>query len=74
MSVIDIDPATSSIIGGEAVALLTEELTIEHCSWHPSTSLRTGEASDEPFEVNVKIRYGHPGARGPVYPEGERRS
>src|SRR5258707_6293300 len=61
MYVIDIDPATSSVIVGEAEDLMTEEFHIDHCTWH--------SASAEPFEVNVKIRYAHPGANATVYPE-----
>jgi tRNA-specific 2-thiouridylase len=67
--VIDIDPVTSSVIVGDAEDLITEEFHIDHCTWHPSTSLRTSADSAEPFEVNVKIRYAHPGANATVYPE-----
>jgi tRNA-specific 2-thiouridylase len=58
--VIDIDPATSSVIVGDAEDLITEEFTMDHCTWH-------GDAS-EPFEVTVKIRYAHPGAAATVFP------
>jgi len=60
MYVIDIDPATSSVIVGDAEDLVTEEFTMDHCTWH--------EQSDAPFEVVVKIRYAHPGAQATVYP------
>ena len=60
MYVIDIDPATSRVIVGEAEDLVTDEFTIDHCLWHG--------AADEPFEVTVKIRYAHPGATATVFP------
>ncbi len=56
--VIDIDPATSSVIVGEAEDLLTEEFEISNALWHDTGS--------EPFEVNVKIRYAHAGAAATV--------
>ncbi len=59
--VIDIDPATHSVIVGDAEDLVTETFTINHCNW------LDGEPS-APFEVNVKIRYAHPGAEATVYP------
>ena len=58
--VIDIDPATSSVIVGDAEDLITEEFTMDHCTWHNETS--------EPFDVTVKIRYAHPGAAATVFP------
>ena len=58
--VIDIDPATSSVIVGDAEDLFTEEFTMDHCTWH-------GDAI-EPFEVTVKIRYAHPGIAATVFP------
>jgi tRNA-specific 2-thiouridylase len=60
MFVIDIDPATSSVVVGEAEDLVTEEFTIDHCTWH-------GDA-DAPFEATVKIRYAHPGAKATIFP------
>jgi tRNA-specific 2-thiouridylase len=69
--VIDIDPATSSVIVGDAEDLITEEFHIDHCTWHPSTSPGAGLSdTTEPFEVNVKIRYAHAGAIATVFPEG----
>ena len=59
--VIDIDPATNSVIVGDAEDLITGEFEIDHCSWHCE--------SGEPFEVTVKIRYAHPGATAIVYPQ-----
>ena len=58
--VIDIDPATSSVIVGDAEDLFTEEFTMDHCTWH-------GDAT-EPFDVTVKIRYAHPGIAATVFP------
>jgi len=60
MYVIDIDPATNRVIVGEAEDLVTEEFEIDHSLWHC--------AADEPFDVTVKIRYGHPGALATVFP------
>lgn len=60
MYVIDIDPATSRVIVGEAEDLTVEEFEIDHTLWHCPTN--------EPFEVNVKIRYAHPGVDATVYP------
>lgn len=59
--VVDIDPATNSVIVGEAEDLVTSEFTINHTNWLDGTP-------DGPFEVNVKIRYAHPGADAVVYP------
>ncbi len=58
--VIDIDPATSSVIVGDAEDLITAEFEMDHCSWHTEPG--------EPFEVTVKIRYAHPGAAATVFP------
>jgi len=58
--VIDIDPASHRVIVGDAEDLITGEFEIDHCAWHG--------AAGEPFEVTVKIRYGHPGAAATVYP------
>ncbi len=65
--VIDIDPVTSRVVLGDAEDLMTEEFTIDHCSWHVQPG--------EPFDVTVKIRYAHPGAAATVYPgeDGEAR-
>ncbi len=60
MYVIDIDPATSSVIVGEAEDLITEEFEIDHTLWQ--------EEASEPFEVTVKIRYAHPGAQATIFP------
>jgi len=59
--VIDIDPATGSVIVGDAEDLIVGEFGIDHCSWH--------RESGEPFEATVKIRYAHPGATAIVYPQ-----
>ncbi len=88
MYVIDIDPATSRVIVGEAEDLITEEFEVDHTIWHggpssfsssSSSSAAESERGDEdeekdegrrlaPFEVTVKIRYGHPGATATVFP------
>jgi len=60
MYVIDIDPATSSVIVGAAEDLVTGEFTIDHCTWH-------GDAI-APFDATVKIRYAHPGVAATVFP------
>ena len=36
-------------------------------SWHPASA--TGSGAAESFEVTVKIRYAHPGAKAMVYPQ-----
>jgi tRNA-specific 2-thiouridylase len=58
--VIDIDPATNSVIVGDAEDLITGEFEMDHCSWHCE--------ADGPFEATVKIRYAHPGAAATVFP------
>jgi tRNA-specific 2-thiouridylase len=58
--VIDIDPATSSVIVGDAEDLVVDEFEIDNVIWH--------EDADGPFEATVKIRYAHPGAAATVYP------
>jgi len=60
--VIDIDPATASVIVGEAEDLVVEEFEIDNAMWH-------GAECGEPFEATVKIRYGHPGAKATVEPQ-----
>ena len=61
---VDIDPATNAVVVGEAEDLITQDFEIDNTIWH-------GEAA-EPFEVNVKIRYGHPGAMATVFPGANR--
>ncbi|HEY2343122.1 MAG TPA: tRNA 2-thiouridine(34) synthase MnmA [Chthoniobacteraceae bacterium] len=58
--VIDIDPATSSVIVGDAEDLVIDEFEIDNVIWH--------EESGDAFEATVKIRYGHPGAAATVHP------
>src|SRR4029077_1108865 len=60
MYVIDIDPATSRVIVGEAEDLITEEFEIDHTLWHGGDT--------EPFEATVKVRYAHPGAAATIFP------
>src|SRR5204863_855314 len=50
MYVIDIDPATSRVIVGEAEDLITEEFEIDNTLWHASSK---SDASDS-FEATVK--------------------
>jgi tRNA-specific 2-thiouridylase len=65
--VIDIDPATSSVIVGDASDLIVESFEVDRATWHDFPS---GAA-----EFTVKIRYGHPGAAATVTPvNGERAS
>ncbi len=58
--VIDIDPATSSVIVGDAEDLIVGEFEMDHATW--------SAAPIEPFAVTVKIRYGHAGAAATVFP------
>jgi tRNA-uridine 2-sulfurtransferase len=65
MYVIDIDPATSSVIVGEAEDLIVERFEVDRAGWHGTP--------DGPVELIVKIRYGHAGALATVTPlPGER--
>lgn len=59
--VIDIDPETSRVIVGDAEELTVEEFDVDRTIWHGG-----GEGSSSPAEVDVKIRYAHPGARATV--------
>ena len=58
--VIDIDPATSRVIVGDAEDLVVEEFQIDNALWH--------EETNAPFEATVKIRYAHPGAAATIWP------
>jgi tRNA-specific 2-thiouridylase len=58
--VVDIDPATSTVVVGEAEDLWCDEFTITHTTWHRDDTA--------PFEALVKIRYSHPGAEATVFP------
>jgi tRNA-specific 2-thiouridylase len=62
--VVDIDPATATVIVGEASDLICDEFTITHCSWHHFGA----GAAPESFPATVKIRYSAPGAAATVYP------
>jgi len=59
--VIDIDPATSSVIVGEAGDLIVDSFEIDRATWH-------GDLPTAPAQLTVKIRYGHPGAQATVTP------
>jgi tRNA-specific 2-thiouridylase len=65
--VVDIDPASNSVIVGDAEDLITEEFEIDNTIWHVPAG--------EPFEATVKIRYAHPGAVATVHatPDGTAR-
>ncbi len=56
MYVIDIDPVTSSVIVGEAEDLIVESFEVDRTIWHGAPD----------GEMDVKIRYGHAGARARV--------
>ena len=58
--VIDIDPATSSVIVGDAEDLIVESFELDRATWHTLPS--------SPVDLTVKIRYGHPGAAATVTP------
>jgi tRNA-specific 2-thiouridylase len=60
--VVDIDPATSRVFVGDAEDLLVDEFEIERINWSSRAP------TSEPFEVNVKIRYSHPGTPAVLYP------
>lgn len=59
--VVDIDPATATVIIGEAEDLICDEFTVSNAVWHL-------DSQDAPFEATVKIRYSNPGAAATVYP------
>ncbi|MGC3991133.1 MAG: tRNA 2-thiouridine(34) synthase MnmA [Chthoniobacteraceae bacterium] len=63
--VIDIDPATSRVIVGDAEDLIVEEFELNNTIWHPD------ENPVEPFEVTIKIRYAHPGAKATIFPKAD---
>jgi len=60
--VVDLDPVTNRVIIGSAEDLVSDDFEIDRTNW-----IRA-RASDEPFEVTVKIRYSHPGTRATVTP------
>jgi tRNA-specific 2-thiouridylase len=63
--VIDIDPATSSVIVGDAEDLIVDSFEVDRALWHG--------LPDGPAELSVKIRYGHAGAAATVTPlDGDR--
>ncbi len=68
--VIDIDPAGSRVIVGDAEDLIVDEFEIDNALWHLPE-----EEVAMPFEVTVKIRYGHAGAQATVHarPGGQAR-
>ena len=62
--VIDIDPATSRVIVGEAEDLVVDEFRINQTIWQTPLAEAT-------FEATVKIRYAHPGAACTVFPRAD---
>jgi tRNA-specific 2-thiouridylase len=68
MYVVDIDPATRSVIVGEAEDLVVGEFEVDHFSWHHP------DCADQAFDCTVKIRYAHPGASATVTPTGDGRA
>lgn len=54
--VVDIDPETNRVLVGGAEDLVTEEFEIDRVNWV------SREMPNESLEVEVKIRYAHPGA------------
>ncbi len=60
--VIDVDPATSSVIVGDAEDLVCDEFEVNNVNWLESAPLH------DPREISVKIRYAHPGAGATLFP------
>ncbi len=60
--VIDLDPATSRVIVGEAEDLVCDEFEVDHVNWLGD------EIFSEPREIGVKIRYAHAGASATLFP------
>ncbi len=58
--VIDIDPATSSVIVGDAEDLIVDSFEVDRSTWH--------DVPQAPRNFTVKIRYGHAGAPATVTP------
>jgi tRNA-specific 2-thiouridylase len=63
--VVDLDPATSRVIVGDADDLVTDEFEIERVKWHGATGI--GDLG-RLLECTVKIRYSHPGTHATVTP------
>jgi tRNA-specific 2-thiouridylase len=59
--VVDIDPATSSVIVGDEEDLVRDEFGVDRVTWH------AGEPG-KPLQVTVKIRYAHPGTKATLEP------
>jgi tRNA-specific 2-thiouridylase len=68
--VVDIDPATASVIVGEAEDLIVEEFEIDNAMWHDPVA----ETNGHTFEATVKIRHGHPGAAATVETQANQRA
>ena len=66
--VVDIDPETNRVIVGSAEDLVTGEFEIDRVNWSSS------DATDEPIEVTVKIRYSHAGTKATLFPLSQDRA
>jgi tRNA-specific 2-thiouridylase len=66
--VVDLDPATNRVLVGSAEDLVSDDFEIDQINWIERS------ASDEPFDVTVKIRYSHPGTRATLTPLGNGRA
>ncbi len=67
--VIDIDPATSSVIVGDEEDLTTEEFEIDRVNWIGAVAgVSDPGYNNAPFEASVKIRYAHAGTAATVTP------
>lgn len=78
--VIDIDPDTRRVIVGDAEDLVVEEFEVDRTVWHAGATVVgptvVGDSVDArgPVEVDVKIRYSHPGTRATVTALDEHRA
>ncbi|MEO8206280.1 MAG: tRNA 2-thiouridine(34) synthase MnmA [Chthoniobacterales bacterium] len=61
MYVVDIDPATASVILGSEEDLICEEFEVDRASWSPVEP-------EGPITASVKIRYAHPGVAATITP------
>jgi tRNA-specific 2-thiouridylase len=66
--VIDLDPATRSVIVGDCDDLVVEEFVIDNVTWHHAGRNGADVPDNDPFEATVKIRYSHPGTSATVFP------
>jgi tRNA-uridine 2-sulfurtransferase len=66
--VVDIDPSTKRVVVGDAEDLLVEEFAVERVNWSSRAP------ASEPIEIEVKIRYSHPGTPATLMPLGKDRA